>query len=119
MGEEEAFWQSIGVDPFDQLPRLVFADWLEERSRYDEAAALRATADRSPKSFPPERVGWVKRSVGTGNHDERCLIDDDVCELLEGNLVPWNTNHAGYWWDYRDGTEAIRAVCPAWVLLHR
>jgi uncharacterized protein (TIGR02996 family) len=28
---EAAFWQAIGANPADQLPRLVFADWLEER----------------------------------------------------------------------------------------
>lgn len=30
--EERAFWSAIGSAPEDQLPRLVFADWLEERA---------------------------------------------------------------------------------------
>lgn len=32
MDEEEAFLHRIAVDPDDDLPRLVYADWLEERA---------------------------------------------------------------------------------------
>ena len=31
MSDEDAFWRAIGANPADQLPRLVFADWLDER----------------------------------------------------------------------------------------
>lgn len=30
MTDEDAFWMAIGTNPADGLPRLVFADWLEE-----------------------------------------------------------------------------------------
>lgn len=30
--EEAAFWAAIGERPDDQLPRLVFADWLDDRA---------------------------------------------------------------------------------------
>ena len=35
MTEEDAFWAAIGSNPADSLPRLVFADWLDENPRHD------------------------------------------------------------------------------------
>ena len=32
MADEQAFIQAILADPTDDSPRLVYADWLEERS---------------------------------------------------------------------------------------
>ena len=29
---EEAFWSAIAEAPQDELPRLIFADWLEEHN---------------------------------------------------------------------------------------
>lgn len=47
MSEEQAFGDAIIANPEDDTARLVFADWLEEHGRGDEARALReAVRDR-------------------------------------------------------------------------
>src|SRR5437868_5364079 len=38
MNHEDAFWKAVLADPDDDLPRLAFADWLEESGDEDERA---------------------------------------------------------------------------------
>lgn len=45
-GEAGAFLAAIEADPCDRAPRLVYADWLEERGRAAEAAEMRESAGR-------------------------------------------------------------------------
>jgi uncharacterized protein (TIGR02996 family) len=49
--DEAAFVAAIRDRPQDALPRLIFADWLEECGRADEAAWLRADV-RLAQSYP-------------------------------------------------------------------
>jgi len=64
--EVEPFWKAIQADPKDVLPRLVFADWLEEKqtNRHNRslAFALRWSAERKryPLVSPAGRVAtWL------------------------------------------------------------
>ena len=41
MTEEDALIASIRSNPFDDLRRLIYADWLDERNRFDEGEYLR------------------------------------------------------------------------------
>jgi uncharacterized protein (TIGR02996 family) len=78
--DEAAFLAAIGEQPADALPRLIFADWLDEHGRADEAAWLRADVrlaqaypDTDPDDLlaikdlkPPAGVPslWLARSLG-------------------------------------------------------
>ena len=53
--DEAAFLAAIGEQPADALPRLIFADWLDEHGRADEAAWLRADV-RLAQAYPDRRV---------------------------------------------------------------
>ncbi len=55
--EREAFLNAIYDAPADDLPRLVFADWLDERGEFEWAELIRLQCQRpaSPQSFLRER----------------------------------------------------------------
>lgn len=62
----DAFVDAIREQPADALPRLVFADWLEEQDRCDEADWLRADL-RLAESYPttnPDDVRTVQTLKG-------------------------------------------------------
>jgi len=64
VADEESFRRSIQADPEDDATRRVFADWLDERDRSEEAAAQRDWK---------ESVGWLREFVaedGIGDGDE-------------------------------------------------
>ncbi|MBO0699698.1 MAG: ribosomal protein L7/L12 [Zavarzinella sp.] len=42
MSDEEAFLAAIRANPADDAPRLVYADWLREQGRHEQAEAIRA-----------------------------------------------------------------------------
>jgi uncharacterized protein (TIGR02996 family) len=52
MSEAAAFYRAIAATPADNLPRLVAADWFEERGQQHEAAALRYGQPWSYNRFP-------------------------------------------------------------------
>ena len=41
MADDSPFLKAIAENPLDPAPRQVYADWLDEQSRYDEATAER------------------------------------------------------------------------------
>lgn len=60
MGDHDAFWAAIGAAPDDKLPRLVFADFLEDR-----AGMVDCERCGPPRMFPPYQ--WVCPTCdGTG-----------------------------------------------------
>lgn len=46
-----AFWKAIGERPDDQLPRLVFADWLDEREVTVECECITGWTTRSKAGY--------------------------------------------------------------------
>ena len=50
--EREAFHAAIWASPDDDLPRLVYADWLDERGEADQAAFLRLLC--AVRTCPPD-----------------------------------------------------------------
>ena len=52
MDEREAFHAAIWKAPDDDLPRLVYADWLDERNEHDAAAFLRLLC--AVRTCPPD-----------------------------------------------------------------
>lgn len=66
MSHEDAFVHAILTDPRNQLPGLVFADWLDEHSRYDLADAFRAGVMYRPAVVPECRPcvwAWYRGKV--------------------------------------------------------
>lgn len=64
--QEEAFWSAIKANPFDTLPRKVFADWCDENRHSSLAFALRWSAERKlyPHVSPGGRVvTWWRKPV--------------------------------------------------------
>ena len=52
--EESTFVRAVHARPLDPLPRLIFADWLDEHGRVPEAAWLRADI-RAAAAHPDAR----------------------------------------------------------------
>ncbi len=62
MHDDAAFLRAIAEQPLDALPRLIYADYLDERGRSDAAAWLRADV-RLAEAYPhgdPEDERAVK-----------------------------------------------------------
>jgi uncharacterized protein (TIGR02996 family) len=61
ISDEDAFLRAIVANPADDAPRLVYADWLEERGDPDseaKAAFLRDTAALTTRSGRSRRATW-------------------------------------------------------------
>ncbi|MFO0809138.1 MAG: TIGR02996 domain-containing protein [Gemmataceae bacterium] len=57
MTDRDAFLASIAAAPDDDLPRLVFADWLDDRGDADRADFIRKQIAGQPSAAPPEE--WL------------------------------------------------------------
>lgn len=89
--DEQAFLDAIAADPEDQAVRLVFADWLDEAGRPEDAARHREWA-----ALLPEAVAWL-RGIAVGeqtiaNSDDRYEPDPtgagSILTIHDGRLVP-------------------------------
>ena len=60
MGRDLPFLKAIAAAPGDALPRLIFADWLDEQGRDAEAAGQRWAA-RHGKYPNGDGIGWYGR----------------------------------------------------------
>jgi uncharacterized protein (TIGR02996 family) len=103
-GEEEAFWAAIEARPEDHLPRLVFADWLDERGRQGEATAWRETVGFAPRRFYTLNVvAWHDASVFTNG------APDDLPRRVFRRIVkdPKNKQTAVYFDSFREAMEAL------------
>ena len=58
--DEEALLAAIAAAPLDDAPRLVYADWLQEREADEEAEYVRAVV---ALSHPPEDRTLVERCI--------------------------------------------------------
>lgn len=104
----DLLWLSIEAAPDDSLPRLVYADKLEELGCYDLAAACRATADKWPGegTLGVDNWYWVKMpALAIRSH-----LSDAVFNALTGG-EGWHIYR-----DYRTAREAVLDLWRAWVL---
>lgn len=76
--EEKAFWKGISEHYDDPTYRLVFADWLEEKGRLEEAIRQRDTAEDLKYRYI-HRCSWCgKLSTSmVGNHHPYCACGSD------------------------------------------
>jgi uncharacterized protein (TIGR02996 family) len=63
--EAEAFLRSIAAKPGDGLPRLIFADWLDDNGHHNAAAGQRWAAKHGKY---PRPSGEVVADPGVGHH---------------------------------------------------
>src|SRR5690349_17980473 len=60
MSQEDAFLQAIIDSPDDDAPRLLFADWLEERGDVARAEFIRVQIELARLPFDDERVSALQ-----------------------------------------------------------
>jgi uncharacterized protein (TIGR02996 family) len=77
MGDGESLYRAVLVAPADDAPRLVYADWLEERGELERAELIRHMvhfprdrawyrASRPGSVYWPDAPGWVEYGVRRG-----------------------------------------------------
>jgi uncharacterized protein (TIGR02996 family) len=100
--DELAFYKRMSADPDDDLPRLAFADWLDEHGLADRAEFVRLQIDRV-RNHPSDPPSARER------------------ELLDAHRADWLTEVPP---GFRDGAEFARGFvakvqCDATALLTR
>ena len=73
MSDREAFLRTIVENPEDDVPRLVFADWLEENGDADRAVFIRAQCEvaRLPEGDPSrQKSETIANRLAKANHSQ-------------------------------------------------
>jgi uncharacterized protein (TIGR02996 family) len=99
--DEDGLIRAIWADPFDELPRRVYADWLQEQGLPDHAALLGPANYQRPASF--------NRIVERMRKDAPVLFTPFLSE--EGLL--WVTIHT-----VALRSKAFKSDGPAWMRRH-
>lgn len=116
MSTEDAFLSAIEANLGDSLVRGVYADFLDEHNRPDEAAAWRATADRVPDKVDDTLpfVWWS--GVGVG---DTSLLPEDVFDQLTAEVDDLSSPGRLYQVDphkhYPTARAALLDLVAAWV----
>ncbi len=81
MTEHDALLAAVLADPEDDLPRLVYADWLEENGQGELAEFIRVQCEmgRAPK----------RHGAGAFCQCRRCVLYRRECELLDEYAYLW------------------------------
>ncbi len=79
--DEDALLNGIAADPAADLPRLVYADWLEERGQDLRAEFIRIQCEIAKLEVGPRDV--IDRNVHLWRRQQE-LLDGHMGELLEG-----------------------------------
>jgi uncharacterized protein (TIGR02996 family) len=103
MTERQALFEAILANPDDDLPRLVFADWLEEHGETDRSEFIRVQIERARlDEYDPLRGVLQERERELA----KCLVEEEspFRELLARQLLP---DHGRGWdfnpWEYERG----------------
>lgn len=121
MSEEDAFLSAIEANLTDTLVRGVYADWLDEHGRGDEAAAWRATADRVPWQTVvlkgQERWSWREHPEG----EYRPLMPPPACFLSRKlfQALPSGSMVGFVYRDYPTARAALLDLIAAWGAVER
>lgn len=77
----EAFEKALGADPYDTVTRSVYADWLEEQGRDDEAAEQRRRAGKEWRDAREWLTDFAKEGGEDGYGEKAMPITlDDLIE---------------------------------------
>jgi uncharacterized protein (TIGR02996 family) len=119
MSDRTAFYKAIWAAPDDDLPRLVFADWLDEHGHLDEAHFLRLLS--AARTCPPD-VDRLRPLVADLRRTMVTLPPDflaDACPVPPAVVVgPWVdvdhvANRGVLKWLQNTRTSATSGVRPA------
>jgi uncharacterized protein (TIGR02996 family) len=92
MTDRDSFIAAIAANPADDLPRLVFADWLDENGEPERAAFIRAQVQRSAEFCGPNDSALARTAADAfGTHGERwcrTLLESLSPEFADGRLKP-------------------------------
>jgi uncharacterized protein (TIGR02996 family) len=111
-----ALWQAILERPDDDLPRLAYADWLEENGEEKRARFIRLQLEKARlPSDDPRRIELLTR--------EKELLDCDECrhsELPRLKGIGWKRFWRGFvsgaevsrWRHFRSQADALFAATP-------
>jgi uncharacterized protein (TIGR02996 family) len=118
MTQEEAFLQAIVESPEDDLPRLVFADWLEENSQPERAEFIRVQVELEPHRFEIDRPRV--RELLTREEELLRLHEDDwlgpvVAALSAQRAVPDPDIYGPF---FRRGMPEVVAVSLSELVEH-
>jgi uncharacterized protein (TIGR02996 family) len=93
MSDGDSLLQAIIANPADDLPRLAYADWLEERGQVGQANFIRRQLLSPGEVIDIESGGSLHRSdaeqVRSPAHRERCVIRRGFIEAIHTTLADW------------------------------
>lgn len=108
MTDRDAFLAAIVARPADDLPRLVFADWLDEQGEAARAEFVRVQCElaKCPVCTP---AGPTTLAYECGHWYGRRRLTDRVSELLELHWHEWSGRIATYCANFHDdGAFGVR-----------
>jgi uncharacterized protein (TIGR02996 family) len=115
--DEAAFWAAIRAAPEDALPKLVFADWLDERGdvrgaclRWLVERGLRPAVDKTGKQ--PSWDWWSRPPRKPDYYPGAAVESYVVPSRLFGRLKGRPTD---VWKGYRSYTAALKDLARAWA----
>lgn len=82
MSDHAAFLRAIIAEPDDDLPRLIFADWLDERGEADRASFIRCQVELA--RIPDKGIARFLDVVAFDIHPTIC----DSLETIGGGFIP-------------------------------
>lgn len=107
--DEQGFWNAIADRPADDLPKLVFADWLDERGDpLGQTLRHCVVSGRRPGQFPDGQAFWVTTTshpVAAGRVRQGRRL------LPPASITPQRSWLAAVYWKY------LAAEQRAWVLI--
>jgi uncharacterized protein (TIGR02996 family) len=84
VNREEAFLQAILEDPENDVPRLIFADWLEEHGQPDRAEFIRLQCELARMPQDDERRAALEKREAELRRDHREEWGEPLRGLVEG-----------------------------------
>ena len=115
VAEEAAFWAAIAAAPHDDLPKLTFADWLDDRSDR-RAACLRWVVQEK------KQPAYDRMDMGTWDWWSRVPTDPLFYKTPSGQyvlpsnlftrLMPFGP---GIWKHQPTFDDALGNLCAAWA----
>jgi uncharacterized protein (TIGR02996 family) len=124
MSDEQALYRAIVAAPEDDTPRLVYADWLDEHDRPEEAEFIRlGCALEAQRPDHPDYPDWEQRheelKSWLGTHEPRSAPRLAGGLALDDGPAWWQNSRRGFprYLDYErtgwSGRRSMRALAAA------
>jgi uncharacterized protein (TIGR02996 family) len=113
--EEMAFWTAINVAPDDDLPKLLFADWLADRDDQRAACLRWMVAEHKRPAFDSidtKTWDWWSRTPAQPVHYQSSPDQYLLPLNLFTRMIP---RGPGLWKGSNCFEEAVGRVCVAWL----